>query len=82
MSGVPTPAQVHAHETFQAFMRGWKDGCSAHVRRTEFVEHPTRPDLAEEYEAAYEEGFRLRVETQARVAARTGYKPNVLRAVE
>jgi len=72
MSGVPAPAQVHAHETYQSFMRGWQDGCCARAQRREFIEHETRPDLKEEYEAGYEEGMRMRAETQAQVAARIG----------
>lgn len=79
LRSIPTPTQVLAHEKYQSYMRGWKDGCTARARRREFVEHETRPDLKEEYEAGYEEGMRVRAATQAEVATRIGYKPNVLR---
>jgi hypothetical protein len=63
-------------------MRGWKDGCTAHAKRKEFTEHPTRPDLTAEYESGYADGFLLRTTTQRKAAKRIGYVPNVLRTQE
>jgi hypothetical protein len=77
---VPTATHVLAHELFQSYMRGWKDGCSARAQRRDFTEHPTRPDLCTEYKRGYDDGYRDRVERQRAAAERLGYRPTVLRA--
>lgn len=69
-----------AHELFQSYFRGWRDGASCHSMDKKFIDHPTRPDLKAEYEKGYMDGGNARKKDMAEASERLGYEPCILRA--
>lgn len=60
-------------ELFHAYRRGWRDGAGDKVMNTSFIEHKTRPDLAEEYKTGYTEGRLAFATDMDTCAKRVGY---------
>ena len=75
-----TPDQRLASERFHSYMRGWEHGAVRRSMDKAFTEHATRPDLTAEYKRGYTSGTTARRAASSRTAARTDYRPNILRA--
>lgn len=76
---IPNAAERLASEKYQSYMRGWRDGATGKAKRKEFMEHPTRQDLAHAYGWGYGMGETAAGKASSFAQGNFGYTPSILR---